>query len=67
MTWDDLTEEERESIVAEAGQLGEDAEKVRRYEALADMMEKADRRNRAIMEGDMATYHELTEEMFGDV
>jgi TRAP-type C4-dicarboxylate transport system substrate-binding protein len=66
LEWDDLPDEIKEAISAEAGDRAE-AEGIQQlYGEQMHLQELVDKRNKAIIEGNLKAYQELTEEMFGD-
>ena len=67
MTFEQLNKEQQLSIEAEQEFQAEASVVSKEYHDIMELYENVDKRNRAIIAGDMETYHNLTDEMFGDI
>lgn len=65
--YDQLPEEVKEHLSATAGAEDEGREMDKRYKSLMDMMEVVDKRNHAIIAGNMEAYEEYTKLLEGDI
>lgn len=64
--FEQLDKSQQESIEAEAEFQSEGRVISDKYHEVMELSEKVEKRNRAIIEGNLTEYYALTEEMFGD-
>jgi len=67
MTIEDAPQEQQESVQEQAVFEDESMYNTNQYQPLMDMMEAVEKRNKAVVEGNVQDYLELTDEMMGDV
>jgi len=67
MTIEDAPQEQQESVQERASYRAECFKTTEEYQPLMDMMKAVEKRNKAVVEGNVQDYLELTDEMFGDV